>query len=171
MRFYLRFSEWAVYSQRRMPPDVARTIEFVKATRRGRILGFAAWYKPIPSTVADPPADPAPSASDPTEPIDEALEAIFAASEDRAFRQDFKTRARQIREDYHAGRPYWYLVRRTKQDPLQSLRTKCFSCWIRAASLCIQTRRDRALARSSSRGVSSKPMRPVCLSTASRPRL
>jgi hypothetical protein len=94
-----------------MSPAVARDFEFVKATRPsepGRVLGYAVWEKPRIPTESNP--DPAPT-SEAAERVDEELEAIFEAVEDRVFLKDFKTRGRKIREDYHAGAPFWYLVR------------------------------------------------------------
>lgn len=93
-----------------MSPAVARNFEFVKATRPsepGRVLGFAIWEKPRISTEVNPEATPD---EDVTERVDEELEAIYEAVEDRVFLKDFKTRGRKIREDYHAGAPFWYLV-------------------------------------------------------------
>jgi hypothetical protein len=107
-----RPSEWGVYSRRRLSPEITRHFHFLKATRPsepGRILGYAKWEKPrYPTEAADAISAPVTGA---VEGVDDELEAIFAASEDRAFLKDFKTRSQTIREGYHRGAPYWYLVR------------------------------------------------------------
>lgn len=103
---------------------MTRSFDYVKATRRsapGRILGFAKWERPYLPTELKPPSDDA--SEKVVESVDEELEATFAASENRAFIKDFKTRARTIREEYHAGRPYWYLVRATTGGVARSTQT------------------------------------------------
>ena len=74
---------WGVYSQRRLSPEVARTFEVVKATRRSTpdvLLGFAKWEKPRDATQSR--ADPA-MATESSEPVDEELEALFAKTGER----------------------------------------------------------------------------------------
>lgn len=136
-------TEWALYTQRQIPPDTLKDYLYVKATlpsNPAQVVGFAMWElpryssstsssDPSSSSPADEPSNPsnlfsttptvdAANAEELNDRTDEELEALIASTENRTFLKDFKGRARAIREKYHQGNPHWYLVCPSLSPPL-----------------------------------------------------